>query len=72
MCNIFIILGNEKFYYFLSQGIYELWMDMNDFVYQICYVKYFYVDVNDEISKYRISLVGYLGNVGKYVYYSLE
>lgn len=72
MCNIFTTSGNEKLHHLLSQGTYELRMDMSDFAHKTRYVKYSHVDVNDETSKYRISLAGYSGNVGKYVHYSLE
>lgn len=71
MCNIFTTSGNEKLHH-LSQGNYELRIDMSDFTGQTRYVKYSHVDVNDETSKYRISLAGYSGNVGKYVHYCLE
>uniref|UniRef100_K1QI12 Ficolin-2 n=1 Tax=Magallana gigas TaxID=29159 RepID=K1QI12_MAGGI len=59
----FCVKGNEKLHHLLSQGTYELRMDMNDFAHQTRYVKYSHVDVNDETSKYRISLAGYSGNV---------
>nr|XP_034308486.1 ficolin-2 [Crassostrea gigas] len=55
--------GNEKLHHLLSQGTYELRMDMSDFTGQTRYVKYSHVDVNDETSKYRISIAGYSGNV---------
>lgn len=56
--------GNEKLHHLLSQGSFELRMDMSDFTDQTRYVKYTHVDVMDESSKYTISISGYSGNVG--------
>lgn len=61
----FLIKGNEKLYHLLSQGSYELRMDMSDFTNQTRYVKYTHVGLTDEATKYTISLSGYSGNVGK-------
>uniref|UniRef100_A0A8W8MA27 Fibrinogen C-terminal domain-containing protein n=2 Tax=Magallana gigas TaxID=29159 RepID=A0A8W8MA27_MAGGI len=55
--------GNEKLYHLLSQGSYELRMDMSDFTNQTRYVKYSNVGLTDEITKYTISLSNYSGNV---------
>lgn len=60
----FLIQGNEKLHHLLSQGSFELRMDMSDFTDQTRYVKYTHVDVMDESSKYTISISGYSGNVG--------
>lgn len=43
----------------------EMWMDMEDFKNQICYVEYSGFNVGDEIFKYKVNLYGYLGIVGK-------
>lgn len=61
-------LGNEKLHHLLSQGNYELRMDMSDFTNATRYVKYANVSVDDEHNKYRIHLTGYSGNVGKCFY----
>eukprot|EP00105_Crassostrea_gigas_P007788 XP_011422136.1 PREDICTED: ficolin-2-like [Crassostrea gigas] len=57
--------GNEKLHHLLSQGTYQLRMDMSDFTDQTRYVKYTHVNVSDEHNKYRMSIAGYSGNVGK-------
>lgn len=62
--NFILIQGNEKLHHLLSQGSFELRMDMSDFTDQTRYVKYTHVDVMDESSKYTISISGYSGNVG--------
>lgn len=38
---------------------------MSDFTGQTRYVKYTHVNVSDEHNKYRMSIAGYSGNVGK-------
>lgn len=58
-------LGNEKLHHLLSQGTYQLRMDMSDFTGQTRYVKYTHVNVSEEHNKYRMSIAGYSGNVGK-------
>ncbi|XP_061170841.1 angiopoietin-2-like [Saccostrea echinata] len=55
--------GNEKLYLLLSQGIYELRMDMSDFNNQTRYVKYSSISLGNEASKYLMSLSGYSGDV---------
>lgn len=40
-------------------------MDMADLDNQACYVKYSSFNVRDEASKYRVTLSGHSGNVGK-------
>ncbi|XP_048749148.2 ficolin-2-like [Ostrea edulis] len=57
-------LGNEKLHYLLSQGTYELRMDMSDFRNETRYVKYSSISVGNEASKYVISLSGFSGNAG--------
>ncbi|XP_062594219.1 ficolin-2-like, partial [Saccostrea cucullata] len=56
--------GNEKLYHLLSQGSYELRMDMADFNGQTRYVKYSNVSIGSEATKYQISLSGFSGDVG--------
>ncbi|XP_048751642.2 ficolin-2-like [Ostrea edulis] len=57
-------LGNDKLHYLLSQGSYELRMDMSDFNNQTRYVKYSNISIGNEASQYVISISGYSGNVG--------
>nr|XP_034322681.1 microfibril-associated glycoprotein 4 [Crassostrea gigas] len=57
-------LGNEKLHHLLSQGTYEMRMDMEDFDNQTRYVKYTSFYVGDESSKYTVTLTGFSGNVG--------
>ncbi|XP_048750543.2 ficolin-2-like [Ostrea edulis] len=57
-------LGNDKLHYLLSQGSYELRMDMSDFRNETRYVKYSSISVGNEASKYVISISGFSGNVG--------
>ncbi|XP_056003707.1 ficolin-1-like [Ostrea edulis] len=57
-------LGNDKLHYLLSQGSYELRMDMSDFSNQIRYVKYSSFSVGNETFKYVVSISGFSGNVG--------
>ncbi|XP_062574227.1 ficolin-1-like [Saccostrea cucullata] len=56
-------LGNEKLSRLLSQGSYEMRMDMGDFDNQTRYIKYSTITLGDEASKYAISLSGYSGDV---------
>lgn len=42
---------------------------MSDFIDKICYVKYIYVGLMDEIIKYIISFFNYFGNVGREIGY---
>ncbi|XP_061170853.1 ficolin-2-like [Saccostrea echinata] len=56
-------LGNEKLSRLLSQGSYEMRMDMGDFDNQTRYIKYSSMTLGDEASKYAISLSGYSGDV---------
>ncbi|XP_065943842.1 uncharacterized protein [Magallana gigas] len=57
-------LGNEKLHHLLSQGTYEMRMDMEDFDNQIRFVKYTSFNVGDESSKYTVTLSGFSGNDG--------
>ncbi|XP_062609942.1 ficolin-2-like [Saccostrea cucullata] len=56
--------GNEKLYHLLSQGPYELRMDMSDFDDQTRFVRYSNISLGNETSKYQISLSGFSGNIG--------
>ncbi|XP_062607473.1 ficolin-2-like [Saccostrea cucullata] len=56
-------LGNEKLSRLLSQGSYEMRMDMGDFDNQTRYIKYSSITLGDDASKYAISLSGYSGDV---------
>lgn len=62
--NIFMA-GNDILHYLLSQGRYMMRMDMTDFDNQTRYVKYSYFNVRDEASKYKVTLSGYSGYIGK-------
>lgn len=62
---LLLIIGNDILHYLLTQGMYEMRMDMADFDNQTCYVKYNSLNVGDEASKYRVTLHGYSGNVGE-------
>eukprot|EP00105_Crassostrea_gigas_P042826 XP_019926974.1 PREDICTED: ficolin-2-like [Crassostrea gigas] len=55
--------GNDKLHYLLSQGTYELRMDMEDFDDQTRYVKYSNFNVGNESTKYIAIVSGYSGNV---------
>lgn len=55
--------GNDKLHYLLSQGVYELSMDMEDFDNQTRYVKYTSFNVGDETTKYIANISGYSGDV---------
>ncbi|XP_065943032.1 ficolin-2 [Magallana gigas] len=57
-------LGNEKLHNLLSQGTYEMRMDMEDFDNQTRYVKYSSFNVGNESSKYTVTLSGFSGDVG--------
>ncbi|XP_061170852.1 ficolin-2-like [Saccostrea echinata] len=57
-------LGNDKLYHLLSQGLYELRVDMSDFDNQTRYVKFSSISLGNEESKYTITLSGFSGNVG--------
>ncbi|XP_061170778.1 ficolin-2-like [Saccostrea echinata] len=56
-------LGNKKLSRLLSQGSYEMRMDMGDFDNQTRYIKYSSMTLGDEASKYAISLSGFSGDV---------
>ena len=60
----FLLTGNDKLHYLLSQGSYELRFDMEDFDNQPHYVKYSSFSVGNEASKYTVLISGYTGNVG--------
>lgn len=62
---LLLIIGNDILHYLLTQGMYEMRMDMKDFDNQTSYVKYNSFNVGDEASKYRVTLHGYSGNVGE-------
>lgn len=62
---LLLIIGNDILHYLLTQGMYEMRMDMTDFDNQTSYVKYNSFNVGDEASKYRVTLHGYSGNVGE-------
>ncbi|XP_052694402.1 ficolin-2-like [Crassostrea angulata] len=56
-------LGNHKLHNLLSQGTYEMRMDMEDFDNQTRYVKYSSFNVGNESSKYTVTLSGFSGDV---------
>nr|XP_034317166.1 ficolin-2-like [Crassostrea gigas] len=56
-------LGNDKLHNLLSQGTYEMRMDMEDFDNQTRYVKYSSFNVGNESSKYTVTLSGFSGDV---------
>nr|XP_034316288.1 ficolin-2 [Crassostrea gigas] len=56
-------LGNDKLHHLLSQGTYEMRMDMVDFDNQTRYVKYSSFNVGDESTKYTVTLSGFSGDV---------
>lgn len=62
---LLLIIGNDILHYLLTQGMYEMRMDMTDFDNQTSYVEYNSFNVGDEASKYRVTLHGYSGNVGE-------
>lgn len=62
---LLLIIGNDILHYLLTQGMYEMRMDMTDFDNQTSDVKYNSFNVGDEASKYRVTLHGYSGNVGE-------
>ncbi|XP_048770566.2 ficolin-2-like [Ostrea edulis] len=55
-------LGNDKLYYLLSQGAYEMRMDMSDFDNETRYVKYRNIAIGSETTKYVMSIFGYSGD----------
>lgn len=55
--------GNEKLHHLLSQGTYELRMDMEDFDHQTRYVMYSNFNVGNESTKYIAFVSGYYGSV---------
>lgn len=57
--------GNDKLHYLLSQGTYELRMDMEDFDDQTRYVKDSNFNVGNESTKYIAIVSGYSWNVGR-------
>lgn len=59
---LLLIIGNDILHYLLTQGMYEMRMDMTDFDNQTSDVKYNSFNVGDEASKYRVTLHGYSGN----------
>eukprot|EP00105_Crassostrea_gigas_P042104 XP_019926252.1 PREDICTED: ficolin-2-like [Crassostrea gigas] len=56
-------LGNDKLHHLLSQGTYEMRMDMEDFDNQTRYVKYSRFNVGDESTKFTFTISGFSGNV---------
>lgn len=59
------ITGTEKLHHLLSQGKFELRMDMDDFDNQTRYVKYSRFNVGNESTKYTATISGYSGNVSE-------
>lgn len=57
--------GNDKLHHLLSQGTYEMRMDMKDFDNQTGYVKYSSFNVGNESTKYTVMLSGFSGDVGE-------
>lgn len=60
-----IITGNDKLHHLLSQGTYEMRMNMEDFDNETRYVKYSSFNVGNESTKYTFTVSGFSGNVGE-------
>uniref|UniRef100_K1Q0F5 Ficolin-1 n=1 Tax=Magallana gigas TaxID=29159 RepID=K1Q0F5_MAGGI len=57
-------LGNDKLHQLLSQGTYEMRMNMEDFDNETRYVKYSSFNVGNESTKFTFTVSGFSGNVG--------
>lgn len=53
-------------YKLIFMKFYELWVDMGRFNGEKVYVVYFNFLVRDDVSKYKLEVNGYSGNVGMY------
>lgn len=60
-----IITGNEELHHLLSQGTYEMRMNMEDFDNQTRLFKYSSLNVGNESTKYTFTVSGFSGNVGE-------
>lgn len=56
---------NDKLHHLLSQGMYEMGMDMADFDSQTRYARYTKFNVGDESTKYTVTISGFYRDVRK-------
>lgn len=59
------IEGNDKIHHLLTQGTYEMRMDMKDFSNEEHHVKYSSFYVGNEFTNYTVTLSGFSGDVGE-------
>ena len=62
-------IGNVKIHALLSQGAYELRIDLEDFNGNTAYAKYSTFSIGDENSNFKLNANGYSGTAGQYSIY---
>lgn len=62
---MYLVLGNQILYEIIVYGLYELRVNLEDFVGNKRFVKYSYFWIGNEVDGYCFILFGYMGNVGK-------
>lgn len=67
-----ISIGLETMHSLTSKKTYELRADMQRFNDDKAYVKYSTFSVGDEADKYELKVLGYTGNAGMYIHYTLS
>ena len=63
-----MITGNDKLHALTSQGTYHLRIDLEDFENKTRYALYNTFVVRDPNDGYKLSIGGYSGNAGMYIY----
>lgn len=61
---LFDVSGNHRIYEIVSQGFYELRIDMTDFAGQSRYAVYNRFSIGDESSGYKLTIEDYQGTAG--------
>jgi hypothetical protein len=61
---VIMFVGNDKLYHLLTQGNYEMRMDMSDFDNGKRFVKYKSIALGNEETKYKMFLSGFSGDIG--------
>ena len=63
-CTFFYILGNHRIYEIVSQGFYELRIDMTDFAGESRYAIYRRFSIGDESQGFKLLVEDYQGTAG--------
>lgn len=69
---LIFLLGNEKIHTLTEQGKYELRVDISDFNGNKAYTTYSTFSVGNASTNYRLTVAGYSGNAGEYLFIKTE